>query len=98
MSFHRPPLIDHNKIYWDTYHMFGEQQMIYWHQTIPGMPPYRARPPPQARPPPYYDPHDSICTPTYDTREPMYDPEKTVEINNSILQFLDQVYKDSCKK
>ena len=95
MSFHRPPLIDHNKIYWDTYHMFGEQQMIYWHQTIPGMPPYRGIPPgpPTHQQPYYYD----IPTAPYDTKEEMYDPEKPQGVNNEVLNFLDQVYKESCK-
>ena len=32
------------KIYWNAYHMFGEQQMMHWHRTIPGMPPYRGIP------------------------------------------------------
>jgi len=91
MSFYRPPLIDHVKIYWDTYNMFGEQMMMYWHQTIAGMPPYRGPP----GPPPTYTQQD-IQAPSYDTNDDMYDPETNVVVHDELLDFLDKVYKDNC--
>lgn len=87
MSFHRPPLLDPVKVYWDTYRMFGEAVIIHWHQTIPGLPPYQGPPPPM----------DSPITPAYDVDEVMYDPEAP-SIDQNVLSFLDQVYKDTCKK
>lgn len=90
MSNNKPPLLDHCKVYWDTFRMFGEQTMIRWHMTIPGMPPYRGAPGPMP------NVEEDIITPGYDTDQLMYDPEKVVEVNDKLLDFLDGVYKDNC--
>ena len=60
--------------------------MMYWHQTIAGMPPYRGRPGPPAT----YTQQD-IQAPSYNTNDDMYDTETNVVVHDELLDFLEFV-------